>query len=256
MRADVIPSLGELLSDELLHKTVIVIDVLRATSCMVTALEQGCAGILPVETVNQAKCLHGQGSLLAGERFCRKILGFDLGNSPYDYLNEDVAGKQVIMTTTNGTRAIQKSHKAETIFAGSILNARSCAAAAAAKKRDIVIVCAGTQDSFSLEDGLGAGFILAELERLGLPLELNDFGMAMYALYIQRRNDLPQAILACKNGRKLVKMGLQRDVYFCTQPNEYQTVPVLKGNKLVDNCNVPLIDCEFPATSSRKSALR
>ena len=71
MRAEVISSLGELLSDELLHKTVIVIDVLRATSCMVTALEQGCAGILPVETVNQAKSLHRQGSLLAGERFCR-----------------------------------------------------------------------------------------------------------------------------------------------------------------------------------------
>lgn len=248
MRAEVIPSLGELLSDELLHKTVIVIDVLRATSCMVTALEQGCAGILPVETVNQAKSLHVRGSLLAGERFCRKILGFDLGNSPHDYLGADVAGKQVIMTTTNGTRAIQKSLKAETILAGSILNARSCAAAAVAKKRDIVIVCAGTQDTFSLEDGLGAGLILAEIECLGLPLELNDFGMAMYALYSQRKGDLSQAVMACKNGRKLVKMGLQRDVFFCTQPNLYEIVPVLKGNRLVDGSIDPLMnyDCNLP----------
>src|SRR5690606_12087517 len=105
MQVDVIPSVTEATSDEFIHKTVIVIDVLRATSCITTALEYGCAGVIPVETVGQAKSMQKAGQLLAGERFCKRVPGFDLGNSPHEFIQNDVQGRTIIMTTTNGTRA-------------------------------------------------------------------------------------------------------------------------------------------------------
>jgi len=233
MQVEVIPSINEAISDDFCNKTVIVIDVLRATSCIVTALELGCSGVIPVETVFQAKQLQKPGDLLGGERFCKKIPGFDLGNSPYDYMNAFLDGRTVIMTTTNGTRAIQKSLKASHILAGSLLNAKACAKAAASLKKDIVIVCAGTQDRYSLEDGIGAGVIIEELSAVNEQLELNDLGMAMQLLYRSIKDHLPETILQCFNGKKLTRLGLQDDIQFCTSVNRYQTVPVLREDRLI-----------------------
>ena len=166
MHIEVIANIGEARSDEFLHKTVIVVDVLRATSTIITALMNGSKGVVPVDTVIKAKELARDGDLLGGERYCKKIPGFDFGNSPLEYTREAVQGKRVILTTTNGTRGIQKAIKADRVLAGAIINGRASAAAAIDLKRDTVIVCAGTQDVFSLEDGLCAGFILDEIAAL------------------------------------------------------------------------------------------
>ncbi len=228
MQVDVIASVNEARSDDFINKTVVVIDVLRATSTIVTALEFGCAGVIPVETVSQALKLQESGMLLGGERFCKKILGFDLGNSPVEYMHRDLTEKRIIITTTNGTRALQKTHKAANILAGSVLNARSCAEAAIQLKRDIVLVCAGTQDDFSLEDGLCAGLIADELcELSGEAIALNDLGTAMQAAYRHVKDCLETVILESANGKKLSKMGLKEDVIYCCRKNRYQTVPFM-----------------------------
>jgi 2-phosphosulfolactate phosphatase len=235
MEIDVIAMIGEARSDDMMHKTVIVIDVLRATSTMITALARGCSGVIPVETVLQAKELHTQGDLLGGERFCKKIPGFDLGNSPLEYLQADLAGKRVIMTTTNGTRGIQKAYKAEHVLAGALLNGRACAKAALDLRRDIVIVCAGTQDVFSLEDGLCAGQIIEELSMLQgeQGMTVNDFGIAMRNCFLQVKDDLPKALFHCWNGNRLNKLGFGPDIRYCSQMNLTEIVPIMKHGVMV-----------------------
>ncbi len=234
MRVDVISNVNEARSDDFIHKTVVVIDVLRATSAIVTGLEHGCTGIVPVETVSQARALKQSDDLLAGERFCKKIAGFDLGNSPLEYRTPDIAGKRMIMTTTNGTRVIQKVQKGAHILAGSVLNAECCARSALHFRKDIVLVCAGTQDDFALEDGLCAGLLVDELQkRMEAPLALNDSGMAMLAAYRHRADDLQGAMAACSSGMKLSKLGFERDIAFCSQLNLYDTVPLLQNQTLV-----------------------
>jgi 2-phosphosulfolactate phosphatase len=235
MQVDVIASIGEARSDDFVHKTVIVIDVLRATSTLMTALANGCGGVIPVETVQQAKQLQEPGDLLGGERFCKKISGFDLGNSPFEYLNRELAGRRLIMTTTNGTRGIQKSRKASHVLAGALLNGTACAKAAAGFHRDVLILCAGTQDAFSWEDGLCAGMLVENIMRLTgeSAAEVNDFGLAMLAGFRHVKHDLESALLSCANGKRLSKMGFRDDVCYCARTDVIDVVPVLKDGMMV-----------------------
>jgi len=235
----VVPSVNDARSDELINKTAIVIDVLRATSTMLTALAHGCQAIYPVETVLQAKQLQLQhpGYLLGGERYCKKIPGFDVGNSPFEYMDERIAGKTLVITTTNGTRAIQKAGKACTIIAASLLNGKACAAEAYAAKKDIVIICSGTQDAYSCEDGLCAGQLVEELKLLagssGSELNVNDFGLSMLHAYRYVQSDLTAALLNCSNGKRLCRLGFQDDVVYCSRMNLIPLVPVIREGKLL-----------------------
>ncbi|MCD1260673.1 2-phosphosulfolactate phosphatase [Paenibacillus athensensis] len=237
MNIDVIGSIGEARSDELLHKTVIVIDVLRATTTMVAALANGATGVLPAETVLQAREQQTGAEVLGGERYCKKIPDFDLGNSPADYTAQAVGGRRVILTTTNGTRGIHKAQKAEHVLAGALVNATSCAAAAVSLKRDVVIICAGTQDVFALEDGLCAGLLvdslLATARSSDATPNVNDFGLAMRACYLQERHRLLDALLGCANGKRLCKLGFRSDVDFCAQVDSTALVPMLRSHVMV-----------------------
>lgn len=234
MQIDVIANVAEARTDDLIGKTVMVIDVLRATSNMVTGLVHDCLGIIPVETVQQAKSMQEPGDLLGGERQCKKLAGFDLGNSPFEYMTEDIRGKRILMTTTNGTRALQKAQKAQTLLACSLLNARACAAYALELKKDLVLLCSGTQDVFALEDGLCAGLIIEELtNRCGDRFSICDFGIAMHACYRELRYGLSEALLNCANGQRLAKLGFLEDVLYCAEVNKWNLVPVVKNGMLV-----------------------
>lgn len=235
MQVDVIASVAEARGEDMPGRTVIVIDVLRATSNMVTGLAHGARGIIPVETVQQAKSLYQPGDLLGGERFCKKLAGFDLGNSPFEYMTEEIRDRQILMTTTNGTRAIQKSLKAHTLIACSLLNGRACAEAAANLGRDVILLCSGTQDVFSLEDGLCAGMVADELHRLTSGrVELNDFGLAMLSCYRENRGALREALLECSNGKRLTKLGFAEDIEYCSRTDLYSVVPVVRDGMLID----------------------
>lgn len=229
MHVDAVPTVNDVRSVEFYNKTVIVIDVLRATSCIVTALARGCSGIIPVETVNKAMHVHEEDELLAGERFCKKFSGFHFGNSPVELLRADLTGKTIILTTTNGTRAIQKCQKARHILCGSFLNAAECARAALELQRDIVLVCAGTRDRFSLEDSLCAGRIAREIMDQAGDSEVssNDFAKAMLSAYLHEQGQIGEALIRSENGKKLLKIGYGEDVSFCSQMDVYSIVPIL-----------------------------
>lgn len=241
MQIEVIASVNEARSDDLAGKTVLVIDVLRASSNMVTALVHGCPCLIPVETVQQAKALQQPGDLLGGERNCKKLAGFDIGNSPFEYM-ELVRGKRILMTTTNGTRAVQKTQRAFKVLACSLLNATACAEAAAAWGKDVYILCSGTQDVFALEDGLCAGMAAEALHRLtGGQIEGNDLCQAMRSAYLHNQDHLEETLLSSANGRRLARIGFGEDVAFCSRRDLYDLVPVLQNG-----CMVP---ADLPAST-------
>lgn len=231
---DVIASVNEARSDDLLNRTVIVIDVLRATSTLIAALAHGASAVIPAETVNIAKGLRAPGDLLAGERYCKRIAGFDYGNSPLEFADspDAIQGRRIIMTTTNGTLAVQKCQRAANVLAACFLNAAGSAAIAAGLKRDISILCAGTKGSFALEDGLCAGLIVQELLAADEPPEINDFGRAMLAAYRSHADDLENALFRSSNGKKLCKLGFSEDISYCGRLNVHSIVPVLKDGAL------------------------
>ncbi|WP_168119255.1 2-phosphosulfolactate phosphatase [Paenibacillus sp. HB172176] len=234
MHAHVISSVNEACAANFHHKTAIVIDVLRATSTITAALAAGASCVIPAETVMDAKGLQQEGDILGGERFCKKIAGFHLGNSPLEYQPSLVEGRRIILTTTNGTRAIHKSLRADHVLAASLLNAEACAKLAIELRRDLVIVCAGTNDDFAMEDGLCAGLLIDCLRSLaGIPVEVNDFGEAMHSMYRFKAECIEQSLISCASGKRLSKLGLQEDIVACSLVNSCSHVPRLVDHKLI-----------------------
>ena len=234
MLIEVISSVNEAQADRFTHRTVIVIDVLRATSTIIAALEAGASGIVPVETVLEARALQCNGHLLAGERFCRKIPGFDLGNSPEEFATDAVKGMRIVLTTTNGTRALHKAMRADYVLAGSLNNATACAKAAVDLRRDIVLLCAGAITNSRWEDGLCAGLIIQEIQRLHpAAIDMNDLGTAMLGLYRSSDGRLLEMLAGSTTGRRLMKNGSSRDVNRCSQINISDIVPRMHRDMLV-----------------------
>jgi 2-phosphosulfolactate phosphatase len=232
VQIDVFSSVGEVRSEELIGKTVIVIDVLRATSTIVTALAHGCIAIHPMETIGQVKSGQQEGVILGGERFCKKIQGFDLGNSPLEYEPQIVQNRRIMMTTTNGTRAIHKSLRGETIIAGSFLNGTACARKVIQLRRDVVIVCSGTKDRFALEDSLCAGYIIQCIQNLSPNgILADDLGKAMQLAFSNTSDQLAETLLQCESGKRLSRLGYQDDILHCSRLDLYTNVPILRGNE-------------------------
>ena len=238
MQIEVLPSAGTALLPYLKDKLVIIIDVLRATSTMVTALANGCQAIVPVLTPQEAlqKRLITPGALLGAERQAMCIEGFDLGNSPFDYVPEKVGGRRVIMTTTNGTRAIRACNEAPYVWMASFLNLKSIVQAVHRKFEEylelegIIIFCAGTEERFDLPDILCAGMLI---DAIGPEVMLNDLGVAARTLYKVNEDNIIETILHTDHARKLVSLGFEDDVIYCATSNILPIVPVLVQDEIV-----------------------
>jgi len=238
MQVEVLPNAGSPRIPYLEDKLVIVIDVLRATSTMVTALANGCQSIIPVLSPEDAieMRLTLPGSLLGGERLALLIEGFDLGNSPFDYVPEKVGGKKVIITTTNGTRAIRDASAAPKIWMASFLNMQSVVLAVlrqfekSDKLQGIVVFCAGTEERFDLPDTLCAGMLI---DGLGKNVTLNDLGEAALMLYRSSENSIVDKIRDSVHGKKLISLGFERDVIYCSTLNILPIIPVFEEGEIV-----------------------
>ena len=227
MRIRLIASLGEVFrAEEFEDRTAIVFDTLRATSNMAVALAGGAQEIVPAQSPEEAAALSRPGDLRGGERGGYPIPGFELGNSPGEYEPPRVTGKRIVMSTTNGTRAVHAAARANRLLTACLLNARACAEAGAAEGRDIVVLCSGTRGTFCLEDGLAAGAVLAELGGFQ-PYEPDEGGRAMEALYRSRAGQLEEALLASDSGVRLARRGHEADVRYCSRLNLLRTVPCL-----------------------------
>lgn len=236
---EVVARKEDLAGREVAGRTAVVIDVLRATSTCATALAAGARAILPCaspeEARAQATTLRASERLLAGEHGAMKIPGFDLGNSPREYLSERVAGHEVVLVTTNGTRALRLLADRDTppreILMGSLLNATAVARYAAASGRTVLLVCSGTQGHFSLDDFLGAGRLAHLLEEQGY--ELDDLALAARDTYRHNAQRLPEALASCRHAGILYNVGLGEDVAFCARTDVFSQVAALRGDRVV-----------------------
>ncbi len=226
------------LSPDLVHiydfegKVAVVVDILRATSCMTTALAHGIEAIVPVETLEECEALGKKGYLTAAERNGQKLEGFNFGNSPYSYMDEGLKGKSVAVTTTNGTRAIQLAKdQADEVVIGSFLNLKAVADYVQTIDKDVIVVCAGWKGRVNLEDSMFAGALVAELQGT-YSLELDASKMAL-ALYEAGKEDKLAFLSDCGHIKRLQKLNIQKDIEFCLKENVYDVVPVLEGNRLI-----------------------
>ncbi len=214
-------------------KNVVIIDVFRTTTVIVTALKHKAECVIPADSIEEAWEVFNQygkdQALLGGERKALPIEGFHLDNSPSSYSEKKVNGKKIILTTSNGTRAIKACIKYKKLYIASFLNVSSVADTLSQTDDDICIVCSGTLGNFSIEDGLCAGAIISIL-RSRTTASTSDLGWAMKRLY-ETESNIKELL---KNGsfayNYLLKTGYSDDIDYCLQFDRLKMVPVFDSH--------------------------
>lgn len=236
MRIDVLWVPAEVDTMDLGDRLVVVVDVLRATTSILAALEAGARGVIPVgsteEAMRVADSRGRRGTLLCGERGGRRIEGFDLGNSPADYTPERVAEATLVYDTTNGTGAIRRARTASEVVLGSFWNLSAVADRIASTDRSAAVLCAGREGRVSLDDALCAGHLVEAVdERVGA-LETDDGAYGARAL--ARRTGAPTAswLSGTAAGAALVEIGLEDDLERCARMDVSDGLPTLADGEL------------------------
>jgi 2-phosphosulfolactate phosphatase len=243
MRLDVYLTPGEVVPADVLDRAVVVLDILRATTSMVQALSAGARSIYPVSSIEEALRLantFGRDEvILCGERKCLPIEGFDLGNSPPEFTTERVGGKTLVMTTTNGTAAFALTGGASRVLVGSLLNAGALVDHLVRTEADPVMICAGRERHFGLDDATCAGYLASRLMQ-ARPGEwrLNDGALAAMTLAEQFGVD-ERMFRQTAAGRLILNAGLEKDLDFCAQVDTLQVLPVLQERNIVLSSPAP-----------------
>lgn len=221
--------------ESLAESTAVVIDVLRATTTAVCALAHGARAVVPCLEVDEARqraAILGSNVLLGGERGGRAIAGFDLGNSPTEYLPDVVRGKTIVFTTTNGTRALERCRHARRILLGAFVN-YSALCDALRGETAIDLVCAGTDQHVTREDVLFAGAVVDDLLQKGEPIELNDQALLAVDAWrgaceaFRQPGALAERLRHSRGGKNLLEIGQERDIDIAAEIDRHTIVPQL-----------------------------
>lgn len=230
MRVDVALLPAALTAAELSTATVLVVDVLRASTTIVTALTNGCLGIVPLDDPDEARrrAAAHPGSLIAGERRGEPLEGFDLGNSPLEFTRERVGGRMLFLTTSNGTKALLAARPASAIGVAGFVNLGATAAWALSGGRDLVVLCSGERGDRSLEDEMCAGFLVERLLASS-----PDTQAGRDATEVARRarsygKDLTRLAQDSRWARHLASRGRAGDVAACLTLDASDLVPVYR----------------------------
>ncbi|WP_420457039.1 2-phosphosulfolactate phosphatase [Rubrivirga sp.] len=231
---------GGLDPESLDGRAVVVVDVLRASTTIVTALANGARAVIPVadegEAGRLAATLDREATVLGGERGGRQLAGFALGNSPSAYTPDAVAGRTVVLTTTNGTAALVRASGAARLAVGALVNAAAAAVwlgRALDDGLDATVVCAGWQGRVALEDALCAGLLVDRLVGHDRAEPLDDGARIALGLYRGARDDLARALFGADHTRRLVALGAGDDVAACARLDTLDVVPVYRDRQLV-----------------------
>ncbi len=215
------------------YDIVVVIDVLRATSAICAAFENGIRSIIPVATIEEAQDYKDRGYLVGAERKGQIVEGFDFGNSPYSYMNPDFVGKDVVLSTTNGTKALSMASDAPTVVVGSLLNLDALCVWLEKQDQNILCLCSGWQDKFNLEDTICAGAICNYLINTGKYTSNEDSSIAAKYLYLSAWGNPLGYLKSSSHRRRLKNLDLNEDIKYCLTPNQTNVVPILRDGKLV-----------------------
>jgi len=233
---------GPVAEDQHAGKSFVMIDVLRASSTICQSLNVGARAVIPVEQPGEATemkaKLEDKEVLLCGERKGLKIDNFDLGNSPFEYTEENIKGKTLILTTSNGTKGYARAGKASLGLTAGIVNVSKVAERLSKVERDTVILCAGNDGDFSIEDTLCGGMIIYNLMYVQKKsVELNDAASLALLLYRSNMENLADAIANGKHGRYLRKIGFAQDVTLASTPDAIPVLPMLSEKRIILETN-------------------
>jgi 2-phosphosulfolactate phosphatase len=233
MKLDVLFTPAGLTLAEVQGRTVFVIDILRATTSMCAALSNGARAILPVasaeEALKLAQTIGSEDVRLAGERNCVRIEGFHLGNSPLEMSEVSVRGRTLVFTTTNGTRALLACQGAAAVYlacAGNLTPAAERAREALSQEGSVLVLCAGRDNGFSLDDAYTAGRLVAEV--LGSSVKrrgLNDAALASLDLVRRYGSRWERPLRRSRAGRELIRLGFADDVADAARLDAYPVLP-------------------------------
>lgn len=213
----------ELLKD----KNVIIIDVLRATSVITTALANDAIKVFTTHSIEEAleQKIKTPSLILGGERNAKIITGFDFGNSPLEYSKENISGKNILLCTTNGTQAVKKALHAKILIAASFLNLNAVVDYLDKLNEDFHIICSGTNGNFSLDDGLCAGLIIHELRKRRTVIS-NDFGELLTLPFKNESFSLDELLREGFHLNFLKNKGYSADVDYCLTINQLNFIPI------------------------------
>ncbi len=212
---------------------VVVIDVLRATSAICSAFDNGIKSIIPVRTVEEAWEYKQKGYLAGAERKGQIVEGFDFGNSPFSYMKEEFKDQEVVLTTTNGTKSIDVAKEAETLVIGSFLNLAALSQWLSEQNKNVLCLCSGWQDKFNLEDTICAGAISDFLINTGQFTSEEDSSIAAKYLYLSAKDNYMGYLKSSSHRRRLKNLNLNEDIKYCLTPNQTDVIPILRDGKLV-----------------------
>jgi 2-phosphosulfolactate phosphatase len=225
------PSQYPLFHDE--DNIVVVVDIFRATSAICTAFENGVAAIIPVATVEEAISYKERGFIAAAERDGKIVEGFELGNSPYDYQVERVKDKKVVLSTTNGTQAVEAAKAANQLLIGSFVNINAVAEHLISESKNVTVLCAGWKNKFNLEDTLFAGALANLLIEKANASTDCDSTIAAQHLFDIAKDDLYGFLEKSSHRKRLKNLNLEKDIRYCLTMNICKSVPILKNGELV-----------------------
>ena len=216
-------------------KTTVVIDVLRASTTIVTALNNGAKEIIPVGSIEFAMKVSGDTfsgkTILAGERNSRKIDGFALGNSPFEYTKEKIEGKSIILFTTNGSKSVVKAKYSSKLIISSFLNSKSVSDYISDISY-LVILCSGNNGLFSYEDSVCAGDLIYDLFKRNKNIDLDDASKTCLFLYEKHSENLEKMLQETEHGKDLIQEGFSEDLSFAAKKNSVGIIPIYSSGAI------------------------
>jgi len=215
---------------ELEGKIAVVIDVFRASSAICAGLHNGVALIIPVASFEQALSYQKLGYKVAAEREGQVVKGFDYGNSPIGLMDQALKGHDLVLTTSNGTDAIEKSLPAKEMLVGGFVNSSAIKHYLAQKEADVILICAGWKNRFNLEDSLFAGQLIHEME--GKNTVGCDGALAAEQLYLGMQNNVKGFLKQASHFQRLKNLGIEEDIDFCLSLDKAPVVPYYNGISL------------------------
>jgi 2-phosphosulfolactate phosphatase len=221
--------------DEHKNSIVVIIDILRASSAICTAFENGAIEIIPVAEVTEAKDYKSKGFLVAAERDGFVLDFADFGNSPFNFTREKVEGRTIVYSTTNGTGIIKLAESAYMTVIGSFLNIRALSDWLLRQDKDVMLLCAGWKNKFNIEDTICAGAISEKLLESGMYKSICDSTAASIDLWSLAKSDIHGYIEKAAQRTRLRDKGLDDCIRFCLTPDFTEKIPAIKNGVLVDN---------------------
>jgi 2-phosphosulfolactate phosphatase len=212
---------------------VVVIDVLRATSAITTGLHCGIKEIIPINSVEKAVDYKSKGYITAAERDGQVVEGFDFGNSPYAFMNPDLVGKTVVLTTTNGTNAIEVAKEKSIVVIGCLNNLTYLSKWLIEQNKNVLVLASGWKEKMNLEDTICAGAIADILLESRKFVSNEDSTISAKFLYRSARDNFYSFLRASSHRKRLMKLKIQKDVKYCLTLDTVPCIPILREGKLV-----------------------